>query len=342
VETSRTLTKFWAYLRGSFWTEGPLLWAKLFALSSLIFLISVILSGNFQEIYRNLLLGFVPFYIIAVQHATIPFPKIKGGLFKISAYLSFPFMLLGYFLNSLAFKLGFLLFLSFQLLPLIYYRLKISKKIYDRISYVFMSLAFFAGVFSLFLDGKAFLHALFLGFELGMFLGCMAWMLPRFSKNPEDVGKIAYLSPALFFIALFLNLSGFISGNYLTLKFAPIFAILSILIFWQNFRGKFFTPFLHIPFLYFILGFTLVLLMKVNLHPRFVSSAMVGFTILMGSKWFPIIFGQIPKKIDPILKISIFLISLAPFFQIFYNIFSLTFYLWVIRLLSRIIPSSWK
>ena len=151
--TSRTLTKFWAYLRGSFWTEGPLLWAKLFALSSLIFLILVIFSGNFQEVYRNLLLGFVPFYII-----------IKGGLFKISAYLSFPFMLLGYFLNSLAFKLGFLLFLSFQLLPLIYYRLRISKKIYDRISYMFVGLAFLAGVFSLFLDGNAFLHAIFLGF----------------------------------------------------------------------------------------------------------------------------------------------------------------------------------
>jgi hypothetical protein len=179
VGTSRTLTKFWAYLRGSFWTEGPLLWAKLFALSSLIFLILVIPKGNFQEVYRNLLLGFVPFYIIAVQHATIPFPKIKGGLFKISAYLSFPLMLLGYFLNSLAFKLGFLLFLSFQLLPLIYYRIKISKKIYDRISYMFMGLAFLAGVFSLFLDGKAFLHAIFLGFELGMFLGCMAWMLPN-------------------------------------------------------------------------------------------------------------------------------------------------------------------
>jgi hypothetical protein len=166
VETSRTLTKFWAYLRGNFWTEGPLLWAKLFALSSLIFLILVIPKGNFQEVYRNLLLGFVPFYIIAVQHATIPFPKIKGGLFKISAYLSFAFMLLGYFLNSLAFKLGFLLFLSFQILPLIYYRLRISKKIYDRISYVFMGLAFLAGVFSFF--------SLFLGFELGMFLGCMA------------------------------------------------------------------------------------------------------------------------------------------------------------------------
>jgi hypothetical protein len=76
-------------------------------------LILVIPKGNFQEVYRNLLLGFVPFYIIAVQHATIPFPKIKGGLFKISAYLSFPLMLLGYFLNSF-------LFLSFQLLPLIY------------------------------------------------------------------------------------------------------------------------------------------------------------------------------------------------------------------------------
>ncbi|MFZ8834406.1 MAG: hypothetical protein ACO2O5_09440 [Candidatus Caldipriscus sp.] len=98
-------------------------------------MILVIPKGNFQEVYRNLLLGFVPFYIIAVQHATIPFPKIKGGLFKISSYLSFALMLLGYFLNSLAFKLGFLLFLSFQLLPLIYYRLKISKKIYDRISY---------------------------------------------------------------------------------------------------------------------------------------------------------------------------------------------------------------
>ncbi|MFZ8834010.1 MAG: hypothetical protein ACO2O5_07395 [Candidatus Caldipriscus sp.] len=149
---------------------------------------------------------------------------------------------------------------------------------------------------------------------------------------------IAYLSPALFFIALFLNLSGFISRNYLILRFAPIFAILSILIFWQNFRGKFFTSFLHIPFLYFLLGFTLVLLMKINLHPLFVSSAMVGFTIMMGSKWFPIIFRQIPKKLDFLLKTSIFLISLAPFFQIFYNIFSITFSLWVIR----IIPSSWK
>ena len=151
------------------------------------------------------------------------------------------------------------------------------------------------------MDGKAFLHALFLGFELGMFLGCMAWMLPRFSKNLEDVGEIAYISPTLFFIALFLNLSGFISGNYLILRFAPIFAILSILIFWQNFREKFFTSFLHIPFLYFLLGFTLVLLMKINLHPLFVSSAMVGFTIVMGSKWFPIIFGQIPKNKTSIL-----------------------------------------
>ena len=127
---------------------------------------------KFLNVYRNLLLGFVLFYIIAVQHATIPFPKTKGGLFKILAYLSFAFMLLGYFLNSF-------LFLSFQILPLIYYRIKISKKIYDRISYMFMGLAFLAGVFSLFLDGKAFLHALFLGFELGMFLGCMAWMLPN-------------------------------------------------------------------------------------------------------------------------------------------------------------------
>jgi hypothetical protein len=74
------------------------------------------------------------------------------------------------------------------------------------------------------------------------------------------------------------------------------------------------------------------------LHPLFVSSAMVGFTIVMGSKWFPIIFGQIPKKLDPLLKTSIFLISLAPFSQIFYNIFSIMFSLWVIR----IIPSSWK
>jgi hypothetical protein len=194
VETSITLTKFWAYLRGSFWTEGPLLWAKLFALSSLIFLILVIPKGNFQEVYRNLLLGFVPFYIIAVQHATIPFPKIKGGLFKISAYLSFPFMLLGYFLNSLAFKLGFLLFLSFQILPLIYYRLKISKKIYDRISYMFMGLAFLAGVFSL-----------FLGFELGMFLGCIAWMLPNCISFAGSVFHSIIFKPLGFYLGKLSN-----------------------------------------------------------------------------------------------------------------------------------------
>ena len=339
---SGTLTKFWVFLKGSFWTKGPLWWARLFSFGSLIFLTLAIFQGDFQEIYKKLLLGFVLFYIIAVQHATIPFPKNKGGIFRISADLSFPLMFLGHLFQPLAFKLGFLLFLYFQLLPLVYYRLKISKKNYDKISYIFMILAIFWGTFSLFFQGKALLHALFLGFELSMFLGCMAWMLPRFSKNLEDVRGITHISPILFFVAVTLNLSGFLLGNYTILRLASVPAILSILIFWQNFRKKFFTTFLNLPFLYFLLGFTFALIMKIDLHPRFVSSAMLGFAVIMGSWWYPIIFSQNPKRLDLFLKTSILFLSFAPIFQIFYNLFSLTFSLWLLRFLNRIILSLWK
>ncbi len=335
----RILTKFWGYLRRSFWIESPLLWAQIFAFGSLFFLALTLIEGNFQNIYRKLLLGFVFLYIIAVQHATIPFPKNKGGIFRVSAYLSFLLIFFGYFLHIWIFKLGFLLFLAFQLVPLVYYRIKISKKNYDKISYVFMTLAIIAGTTSLFLQGKPFLHSIFLGFELAMFLGCMAWMLPRFSKNLEDVKGQAYLSPILFSVALTLNLGGFILGYYPILRLASAFAILSILTFWKNFKNKFFTPFLHLPFIYFSLGFTFALLMKTKLHPYFVSSAMVGFAIIMGSRWYPLIFVQKHREFDLFLILSIISVSAAPILKIFYNIFSVAFLIWI---LNRIIPSLWK
>ncbi len=306
-------------------------WARLFLLGSFVSLIFAVFSGQFFDIYKHLLLGFVLFYIIAVQHATITFPRNKGGIFKISSDLSFVLMFLGYVFWLLPlFKLGFLLFLVFQLLPLIHYRLKTPRKVYDRVSYIFMGVAMVGGLISLFISSwKPFIHATFLGFELNMFLGCMAWMLPRFSKNTEDISPVIYASIVSSVISLALNLYGFITVRYIFLRFAAIFMILSLAIFWFLFFKKFFTWHLHLPFLYFVIGFVFAYMINLHWHPRFVLSAMTLFAIVMGSKWYPLIFVNVPQKPNWVFNMAFVSLLISPFFYHIYRVFAVVFIIWI-------------
>lgn len=299
----------------------------MFLFGSLFFLIFSFFSDSFHDTYLYLLMGFCMFYIIAVQHATLTFPRNRGGIYRIAADVSFILMLLGLSIrNFLIFKLGFLLFLFFQLLPMILYRMKIPRKNYDRVSYMFMLIGLVSGLLSVVLfKWKALIHSLFLGFELNMFLGCMAWMLPRFSKRVDDVGKAVYLTIPLSAMSLSLNIYAFLFGKYTLLKFAAMFMAITLLLFWLFFWKKFFSMLLNIGFLYFIIALYFAYTLNAHWHPKFMLSAMCIFTVLMGSRWVPLI------AVSPIKKVGIWEFVMVILLCLFlYKIFALIFTIWAI------------
>ncbi len=308
-------------------------WARIFIILSSFSLFMNLLPSNFKETYTNTLLGFSLFYIIAVQHATITFPRNKGGIFRISADLSVLLMVIGFILKIfLVFGLGFLLFLLFQLLPLMVYRAKIPRKNYDKLSVAFMFIAFISGTASMFINSwKGFIHAIFLGVELNMFLGCMAWMLPRFSKRIDDVATYTFISVPSSILALGFNLFAFITGHYIFLKFASIFMIAAILVFWVSFYKKFFSFLLHLGFAYFTVGFTFAFLLNPLWHPLFVLTSMCVFTVVMGSKWVPLIAGGVPQKPDMLFYLSFLFLIIYPFAHFGIKVFSALFGIWILK-----------
>ena len=176
-----------------------LFWARLFALGGLFFLLLagfMVLTGvplwSFR-IYVLLLMGFVNFYIISVQHGAIPFPRNFGGWHKRAATYSFISMFLGVLLSVfftggfLIYGLGFILYLLFQHRFLVLYRWRSRKWQFDTLFVLFAVSASFWGVLFVFPSSYfSSVHSLFLGFQLNMFLACAYFMLPRFSRQVRE------------------------------------------------------------------------------------------------------------------------------------------------------------
>ncbi len=176
-----------------------LFWARMFALGSLFFLLLagfMVLTGVpvwSSRIYMLLLMGFVNFYIISVQHGAIPFPRNFGGWHKRAATYSFISMFLGVLLSVffrggfLIYGLGFILYLLFQHRFLILYRWRSRKWQFDILFVLFAVSASFWGVLFVFPSSYfSSVHSLFLGFQLNMFLACAYFMLPRFSRQVRE------------------------------------------------------------------------------------------------------------------------------------------------------------
>ncbi len=187
-----------------------LLWARLFALGSLFFLIVVslfLLAGfplDSSPVYTLLLLGFVNFYIISVQHGAIPFPRNRGGWYSRGATLSFLLMFGGLLMMTVLpllfghrswwtfsgwvmYKIGFLIYLLLQHGLLLLYRWRSRRWEFDTLFGLFFAMAMAWGILSI-LPTTYFggLHLVFIGFQLNSFLACAYFMLPRFSRRVRE------------------------------------------------------------------------------------------------------------------------------------------------------------
>ena len=219
-----------------------LLWARLFALGSLFFLLmsSVVLlmgfSADSTTVYSLLLMGFVNFYIISVQHGAIPFPRNRGGWYSRGATYSFLLMFFGLmvavflplfsptmsswsFAGWTMYRAGFLIYLLLQHALLLVYRWRSRKWEFDTLFGLFFFMAMVWGILSV-LPVNYFgnLHLLFIGFQLNSFLACAYFMLPRFSRMVRErlrgglwMGKVAF---ALVNLAVSFNFAAFFLRVY--------------------------------------------------------------------------------------------------------------------------------
>ena len=282
-------------------------WARLFGVGSLLFLFLSAFSKGVEDGYVFFLLGFVNFYILSVQHGSIPFPRNRGGIFKLGADLSFFLMLFGLlFLSVRAYKVGFLLFLLFQFLPLVHHRFKSLRHTYDTPAALFMLAGALWGLFSTLLSGwKPFVHGIFLGFQMNTFLGCMFFMLPRFSMKVKERVDIPFSVGVFLFVqaAVVLNLLGF-HFNYTLLRLAALLLAVSLLAFWIQ-MGRFFFNYpisLGIPL--FLLGLFFASQLQRENHIPLMLLGMGSFALGMGRKWFMLNFGKGDSRHDWLYHIS--------------------------------------
>jgi len=215
-----------------------LFWARLFALGSLLFLIIsslMVIAGIpiiSMPVYSLLLMGFVNFYIISVQHGAIPFPRNRGGIHSRGATFSFLLMFFGLIIFALIpavvhprpswsswgrvmYEAGFLIYLLLQHRLVLLYRWRSRKWEFDTLFGLFYGAAMFWGILSVFpLSYFGSLHLLFLGFQLNSFLACAYFMLPRFARMVRErlrgglwMGIVAF---AMVNLAVLFNLLGFL------------------------------------------------------------------------------------------------------------------------------------
>jgi len=283
-------------------------WARLFALSSLLFFILTPFQETLQGRYVLFLLGFVQTYILSVQHGSITFPRNRGGIFKLSADVSW-LLMTGSILHYALFhdlrailpfyKAGFVLFLTFQFLPLIVYRFKSVKKIYDVAAASFMLSGAIWGLVSVLTEGKAFLHLMFLGFQLHTFLGCMYFMLPRFSRKVKrDVSPWIAAAVLLFTqSAMLLNFAGF-GYDYFYLKLASVLLGAGLILFIYQVREFVFNYPIALGVLFFLVGLVFAFSYDRTHHVPFMLLGMGSFALGMGRKWYMLNFGRGNSEMD--------------------------------------------
>gem|GEM_PF-1127135 len=211
-----------------------LLWARLFALGSLFFLSAaalLVISGlpvTSTAVYTLLLMGFVNFYLISVQHGAIPFPRNRGGIYSRGATFSFILMFFGLVVLAIfhfrpawsgwgwiMYRAGFLLYILLQHRLVLLYRWRSRKWQFDTLFGLFYGAGMFWGLLSILpMSYFGSLHLLFLGFQLNSFLACAYFMLPRFSRMVREklrgglwMGITAFL---LVNLVVLFNLLGFL------------------------------------------------------------------------------------------------------------------------------------
>ncbi len=321
-------------------------WARLFALSSLLFLILTPFQETLEGRYVLFLMGFVQTYILSVQHGSITFPRNRGGIFKIAADLSWLLItgsILHYaFFHDLGtilpfYKVGFVLFLIFQFIPLIVYRFRSVKRIYDVAAASFMLSGAIWGFASLLTGGKAFLHLVFLGFQLHTFLGCMYFMLPRFSRKVKrDVSPwIAITVLILTQSAMLLNFVGF-SYDYFYLKLAAIFLGVALILFLYQVREFVFNYPIALGVLFFVIALVYAFSYDRNHHVPFMLLGMGSFAMGMGRKWYMLNFGRGNSEMDWLYHWAYLTFLLTPLTRWAFLPSAVLFTLWVLLNASKV------
>ena len=297
-------------------------WARLFALTSLLSFLLVAFQDTLEGRYVLFLLGFVQTYIISVQHGSITFPRNRGGMFKIAADISW-LLLTGSILHYALFhdigailpfyKLGFVLFIVFQFFPLITYRYRTVKRLYDVPAASFMLAGAIWGLTSILVSGKAFLHLVFLGFQLHTFLGCMYFMLPRFSRKVgyEISTPLALLVFILTEGAMLLNFLGF-AFNYSYLKVAAVLLGIALLLFLFQMRGVVFNYPITFGVLFFLTALVFAFQYDRTHHVPFMLLGMGSFALGMGKRWYMLHFGRGNSDWDLLYHASYVFLILTP------------------------------
>jgi len=266
-------------------------------------------ARELSERYVLFLLGFVNHYVMSVQYGSITFPRNRGGIYKIAADVAW-LTLTGSLIYLFArhgdlgdilpiYKLGFLLFLTFQFFPLITYRLRTVKRRYDVVAASFMMAGAVWGTLSALVSGKPFLHMVFLGFQMNTFLGCMYFMLPRFSRRVyEDISlALAAVIFALLQSALIFNFWGF-SAQYTLLRVAVILLGSALPLFlWQMRRFIFNYP-VALAVLWFSWGLYHAWYYERSSHIPLMALGMGSFAFGMGWKWYMLNFGRGNSEYD--------------------------------------------
>ncbi len=314
-------------------------WARLFALSSLLFLLLTAFQSTVEGRYVLFLLGFVQMYILSVQHGSITFPRNRGGIFKLSADVSW-LLMTGAVLHYALFhdleamlpfyKLGFVLFIVFQFFPLIAYRYRTVKRPYDVAAASFMLSGAIWGLASILTTGKAFLHLIFVGFQIHTFLGCMYFMLPRFSRR-VSYGVSIPIALTVFALtqgAMLLNFLGF-SFNYFYLKVAAVLLGTGLLLFLFQMRGVIFNYPIAVGILAFITALIFAFQYDRAHHVPFMLLGMGSFALGMGRRWYMLNFGRGNSDWDLLYHAAYVFLLLTPLSRWLFLPAAALFILWV-------------
>jgi len=286
------------------------------------------------------LLGFVMPYILSVQHGSITFPRNRGGIYKLAADVSwfsfFAFLLLFLISNwnvvtVTLYRFAFFLFLTLQFLPLIRYRLLTRKRNYDTVSVLFFTSAFVWGIVSLLpLSYRPFLHSTFLGFQLAIFLGCMYFMLPRFSRKVKrDISlSVGLLVILLHGGAVLLNILGFYHDWWL-LRWAAILLTSSLLIFTLQMWRFFFNYPIPGGIIIFLIALWFAWQYDRAHHVPLMLLGMGSFAFGMGKRWYMLNFGRGNSEYDVLYHLAYVFLLLSFFSRWFFALSGITLILWV-------------
>ncbi len=306
----------------------------------MLFLLLVAFQSTLEGRYVLFLLGFVQMYVLSVQHGSITFPRNRGGVFKLSADASW-ILMTGSILHYALFhdlgailpfyKVGFVLFIVFQFFPLITYRYRTVKHPYDVPAASFMLGGAIWGLTSILTSGKAFLHLVFLGFQIHTFLGCMYFMLPRFSRRVSYriSMNLAFLTFILTQSAMLINFVGF-SLNYSYLKVAAVLLGTGLLLFLFQMRGVIFNYPIAVGILFFVTALFFAFNYDRIHHVPFMLLGMGSFAFGMGKRWYMLNFGRGSSDWDLFYHVSYLSFILTPLSRWFFLSTAVLFTLWVL------------